>query len=573
MIESSYRRVELYDNVAEYADAVRSRHARLFWFMMAVLTLIAGILAVVVKFAPTALPYAPLLALGALVLIALPVVIWNNPRIGLYILVISACLFMQAPLNVDRDPFGRIPLFWNISTTVNFFTGSNALEFLHMNLGEVIMAMTALFWLLRQITLRELRWNSGAFFGWFALYLVWCGLGFIRGMQKGGDTTTALWELRAQAYFALAYLLAANLLTDRKHAMTVLWMIAIGIGFKSIVGTANYIKNPDVSADEGVLSHEDSLLCNILLFGALLFSIAKVEPKLKWAFLAFVPTALAANMANGRRAGIAAFIVAFPVVIAMCAVLLKERRKALTLFMIVFAFCAAIYLPLAWKAEGAWALPARAIRSRTAPDGRDAASDYYRLAENNNLKITRDTSPWLGYGYGRPYIVFFQQPGRFDPFMNVLPHNGILWIWMRLGNIGFTIWWMFVATVLVRGPMLLKTIRDPRLQVLGILAIAVFLMQIIYGEYDLCFANYRTMWLTGTLLGILAVLPRLVELKQEEREAQGKSFAGQGTEDDLDVREVDEEDAEEEAIGEVPPPWKRLPGAKGVPGWTRGADW
>ncbi len=391
MINSPYRRIELYDNAREYAQALRARHGRLFWLMMAMVIVAVSVIVLMRIFTPNAVLYSPLVALGAMLCLAVPVLIWNQPRVGLYILVGAACLFNQAPLNVGRDPFGYVPFFWNISTATGWYTGSHALESLHLNLGEVVMALTFIFWLMRQITMRELRWNFGAFFTWFGLYLLMCCWGFIRGMQKGGDITTALWELRAQAYFAIAYLLAANLVTDRKHAMTLLWIMVICIGLKSFVGTANFLKNTDVSADEGVLSHEDSLLFNIIMFGALLLSLAKVEPKLRRGFFLFLPTALLANLANGRRAGIAAFIVAFPIVIALSAVLLKERRKALITFLVGFAFVAAIYLPIAWNGQGAWALPARAIKSKFSPDGRDASSDLYRLFENNNLKLTRDT--------------------------------------------------------------------------------------------------------------------------------------------------------------------------------------
>ncbi len=572
MIETGFQRIELMNSVRDYAESKRYRNRRLMVLMLLLLTVALGAITAVRFLAPKSLAYAPFFGIGVVALCCIPVLIWNYPRAGLYLLVLSACLFMQIPMNMNRDPFAWVPLFWNFNQAWAFFTGSTSLEFLHVNLGELFMAMTFLFWLMRQITLRQLHWNPGAFFGWFALYLAWCVFGFINGLEKGGDITTALWEVRAQAYFALAYLLATNLITDRKHALTLMWVMLIGIGAKTIVGTVNFAKNPNVSADEGVLSHEDSLLCNIVLFGALLYTIAQVDPKLKWGFIAFVPTALITDLANGRRAAIAAFIVAFPIVIAMSAVLLRERRAALIRFLVAFAFISAIYLPIAWHGQGPWALPARAIRSRTSPDGRDAASDYYRLSENMNLSLTRDTSPWLGYGYGRPYVVAFTQFGRFDPFMNVLPHNGILWIWMRLGNIGFVLFWMFVATVLIRGPQLLKAIRDPRLQVIGILVIAEFLMHLIYGEYDLTFANYRPMILTGTLLGVLAVLPRLVELKQQEREALGLSRASQGEGDELVVREVDEVDEEE---SEPPVDWRRrgLPGFGRGRNWMRGPDW
>jgi hypothetical protein len=563
MIDTSYRRVELLDSVEEYRNSLRGRRMRLWGMMLICLFIVAGVIVTIRFLAPEATAFSPIVALAILLLIAIPVMVWNNPRAGLYILAISACLFIQSPGRLGRDPFEYVPIYWSGNVIAeNYAGGLKALDAINFNYAEVVMVMTALFWIMRKVTLRELKFDFGAFFPWLALFLAWSVVGLIRGTSAGGYFVTALWEMRAQAYFIFAYLLATNLVTDRKHVMALLWIMAIGIGLKSFVGTANWIKNPGVTADEGVLAHEDSMLLNIVLFGAVIFTLARLEPKLKWVFILLVPTALAASFANGRRAGIAAFIVAFPIVVAMLAVLLKERRKALIQFLALFVLASAIYLPVAWNATGAWALPARAIKSRTSPDARDAGSDYYRLAEKNNLKLTRDVSPWFGYGYGRPYILAYKQWGRNDPFMNILPHNGILWIWMRLGHVGFLFFWMFVANVLIKGPNLLKSVRDPRLQAIGILSIAIFMMMIIYGEYDLTFANYRVMWLAGTMLGVLAALPRL-DKAQEEVLAAERLAAGEGP-------PPDEEDTEEEET-QIPPsgfPWQ-----KQIPGWSRGADW
>ena len=571
MIESSsYRRIELLDTAQEYIARAKTRRNWLMFLMLSVMGVSFGIYILIRFFAPKALPFAPILSLASLVMIVLPVVIWNNPRAGLYIIVFCATQFMQVAGGFERDPMAYVPVFWNVSTTVEHYTGSTGgFGWLHANLAEAIMVLTIVSWLIRQISLRELHIRRGALFGWLALYIAFCCWGFVRGISAGGFMTFALTEIRAQFYFFAAYLMGVNLITDRKHAMTLLWILIVGIGLKSFMGTANFIKNTDVTADEGVLNHEDSLLMNILLFGALLFSLAGVEKRMKWAFIALIPTALATELANGRRAGIAAFVVAFPAVIAMCYVLLRERRKTVTIFIVCFSVVAALYLPVAWNASGVWALPARAIRSRTAPDGRDAGSDYYRLAENLDLKMTRDTSPWIGYGYGRPYYMVYDLFGRNDPFKAFLPHNGILWIWMRLGHIGFIIFWMFVATTLIRGPQILKTIRDPRLQVMGILAIATLLMLIINGEFDLSFANYRTMLISGTLLGILGVLPRLVEIKQAERSLAGLGRAGQDGADDLDVREVGEMDESDDLEDWQP----QIPGQRRIPGWERGVGW
>lgn len=562
MIEASYRRVELLDSVESYREQIRARWTRIWGFMLVTLGASMGAIIVIRFLAPSALLYSPLVALAVLFVMAVPVIVWNNPRAGLYLLTLFACLCVQSPERRHRDPLEWLPFYWSGSViSENYMGNPKALDFINFNYAELVMIMTALFWLTRQITLRELKFYPGAFFPWLALFAVWVCWGMFRGLTTGGSLVVALWEMRAQAYFFIAYLLATHLVTERGHAITLLWIMLVGISMKSFVGTANWIKDPNVTPDQGVLSHEDSLLMNLIFLGALVFWLARQEPQLKWAFLLMIPTALISSLANGRRAGIASFIVAFPAVVMLSAVLLKERRKALIRFSVAFGILTAIYLPIAWNGQGAWALPARAIRSRTSPDARDAASDAYRYAENANLKLTRDTSPWLGYGYGKPYIVAHTQWGRVDPFANVLPHNGIYWVWMRLGHPGFLLFWMCVANVLIQGPMLMKRVQDPRLQAIGILSIAALLMLIIYGEYDLSFANYRPMWLTGTLLGVLAALPR-IDASQEAAKQIGDS-----TGDSPPPPEPPD------ASDDIPLPQRRLPWQRQIPGWNPGADW
>ena len=540
MLETPFRRVEVLENAAEYAGAIRARRNRLLLYTIAATLFALSVVVVIRLLAPNYLNAAPLLALVAVGVAALPVFIWNDPKRGFYILTIGACLFVITPSNEARDLVGNMPFWWNVTTAVEHFTGSRAASFVHFSLAEIIMAMTLLFWMIRQIVMRQFKFRGGALWPSLAAYSAFCLWGFILGMSKGGVLELALQEVRAQFYFCLAYLLAINLITTRKQAMTLVWIIILCIGVRCIEGTIIYAQNTNITVDEGVLSHEDSLLVNIVIFAGLLFTLAKVEPKLKRVCLFLIPFAIITSLANGRRTGIASLLVAFPIVIIMCAVLLRERRKAIVGFLIVFSILSAIYMPIAWNSEATWALPAHAIKSQSDPDPRDASSDTYRLNENANLRFTRDTAPLLGYGYGREFLHPYPLPGRTDLYIYVLPHNGILWIWMRLGHIGFFLFWMFVATVLTKGPNLIKSIRDSRLQTLGILGIATFLMLIIYGQYDLSFANFRTMWVTGTLLGIMTVMPRLIDLKREERAAAGLSNAGQAEGDDLDVREVGE---------------------------------
>ena len=205
----------------------------------------------------------------------------------------------------------------------------------------------------------------------------------------------------------------------------------------SLCGVITFAARGFKVSDQGVLTHDDSMELNMIVFIALIGLLARQNKKLTLTAVCLTPVAIMAQLANNRRAGIAAFIIAFVPLLPIMYVAFKERRRQIGMFAAGFCVCAAVYLPIAWGSNAVWALPARAIRSQSSPDSRDAGSDYYRLAENMNLKSTRDVRPWFGYGYGKPMIMVVPMPfiatGGFTDYMT---HNSVLWVWMRTGHCG-----------------------------------------------------------------------------------------------------------------------------------------
>lgn len=495
-----------------------ARDVRRDWLvfgLMALLLISFGLYVAIGVFAPEKSAMAPILCIAIFFTFGIPIAIWNRPQLGIYIIALCACLFVQSPKEGEADPLTLVPLFWNVSTIGYNYLNTHALSVVQFNLGEIIIVITVLSWVVSEISLRRFHVIGGHFFPWLTAYICCTIFGAVNGIANGGDFTFVLWELRAQFYFYLAYLMAANMFRERKDIYQMLWFLVIGVGIKSLIGAFIFATNPNVSPDEGVLRHEDSLLMNFLILACALFSIGQMEPKLKRAMVVFLIPAITTVLANGRRASIAALFVALPLCMGMIGALIQERRQQMVKIAAILGGVAVFYLPVAWNGKGVWALPARAIRSQFSPDERDASSDYYRLAENANLKFTRDQNPLTGFGYGREYITIFEQYGRTDVFARILPHNGVLWIWMRLGHIGFFCFWMFFASVLVWGPQMLRSIKDPTLKILGIYSIGSFLMLVMYGKYDLSFANYRVMILVGIFLGICASVP-FVDANQEE---------------------------------------------------------
>jgi hypothetical protein len=407
-------------------------------------------------------------------------------------------------------PTTFVPFFWNLNNLGRQY-GTEALGPLKFSLAEILMVITFVSWLVRAVALREFKFERGAFFWFFAAYLSMVIVGWFRGVATNADINMALWEVRSQFHFFAAYLLAANLIRERKDVIPLIWVGIIGVGIKGLVGIYAYIAMGGIVGELGVLYHEDSLLFNVIFFYGFVTWLAKTDTRMKWACIAFIPACLFTTLQNQRRAGIASFIVAFIPLVPVFYASLVQRRKEVARFAVFFACISAIYLPIAWNGKGAWALPARAIRSNWAPDDRDASSDYYRLAETINLKATRDDSPWIGIGYGKPYKMVVYQPGveQFDEFLKYLPHNSIMWVWMRIGHIGFFTFVLLIGAVCVKGVQIVRQTQDTLLQTIGVQGVAAALMLFTFGKYDLAMVNYRVVIMAGVFIGVLGVLRRL----------------------------------------------------------------
>ena len=115
-----------------------------------------------------------------------------------------------------------------------------------------------------------------------------------------------------------------------------------------------------------------------------------------------------------------------------------SRRRFLRRLVLVIAAILSVYLPAYWNKTGGLGQPARAIHSFVAPDVRDASSDLYRQQENANLAFNIREGGVLGRGFGVPidYALPITDISDIDPFIAYIPHNGVLYVLMRMGVLG-----------------------------------------------------------------------------------------------------------------------------------------
>ena len=376
------------------------------------LTLIFGVMVGLAFLMPKAQP--PLILLvGVLMVITfmVPALIWWNPRVAIFMLFGATTLFGSDPrVSNPQKLTANFPFFLNLNNIGDVFHIAGLQPF-KFSPAEFIAVLALLSWLIRGISRRDLHIERGPFLGCLIFYVATTIIGFLRGYTSGGDPQMALWEVRAQFYPLILYFLTINLITERKHIEQMLWMAFIGLGLLSVVGLISFFQLGGNVGEQGLLDHEDSLILNIFVFLLMFVRLNSSNRKMVLIGYLFLPTVIFSLMENQRRAGIAAFVIAFVATLPILWVLFEQHRVKIAKFIVFFTVVSAIYLPVAWNGKGAWALPGRAIRSNFSPDERDAGSDNYRIMENLDLKYTRDTSPLFGYGYGKPYLQPYQPAG------------------------------------------------------------------------------------------------------------------------------------------------------------------
>jgi hypothetical protein len=225
--------------------------------------------------------------------------------------------------------------------------------------------------------------------------------------------------------------------------------------------------------------------------------------------------------ATQRRAGQIALAIAF---VLISIPWLVRHRKAVLLIFVPGMVAAGIYLPIFWNNTGFLGQPARAVRSLTSPDARDASSNEYRDQEAINVRETIRSDPLFGVGFGRPFLFVVPLADlSWWPFWHYQPHHNVLWVWLKVGAPGFTIFCMLMFGSLALAGSRALTLKDRTLITFAYVAIASVVTSLVFCYVDLGLTNGRVTVFLGAVLGVLAVLRQIDE---SSRPAQaGKTVA------------------------------------------------
>jgi hypothetical protein len=441
---------------------------------------------------------------GILLALAVLVWLWKRPVRGAYVLFGAAVLLATYVQPGLTDYIGvPLPFFRDIKS----YTGTG----LVFSVAEVFMALVFLVWLLKGIAERNLRFDRGSLMLPVGLYSLMVLVGEFRGLTSGGDFKVSLFELRSQIYLLIAYVLICNLVKSRSQITKLLWILLIGAGLRGIEGTIQFLfvlRAQDISTHE-LYPHEQSYFFNGFLTLTLILSLYGGSRRMKRVALFLLPFVGIADLGNNRRASVAALVISILVLLLVTWLVQPRHRRVIGWCLLTLAIAYTPYFLAYENKTGSLALPARAIASTFHPNANDAASNQYRIFEDLDIMSTvksSSTAEVIGYGFGKPMSSPYPLPNINYVFQYIMPHNSILWVWMRLGTIGYLLLWFMVGTAVVQVTQLVRRLRDPFLQGVALFVLLMLLQQVIISYVDLQWSNYRTMIMTGVLFALISRL-------------------------------------------------------------------
>ncbi|HET9493781.1 MAG TPA: O-antigen ligase family protein, partial [Chloroflexia bacterium] len=423
------------------------------------------------------------LALGFAALLGVTVIA-QNPRIGLYLLLFNAILLEQWGI-VGLDPVTKwFPFYETLSGAYGAGVPVSPVE--------MVLLVTLAAVVLPRLIRRDGAFERGPLFLPLALFLAFVVGSIAYGVAAPGGAgpfyLNAAWaETRSFFYLGITYVLAVNLIRTQAQLRTFVWLFIVAVGIKSVQGIVRYVyARGNGLRLESIVGHEDVVFfaALVLLLGALLFfgkGFAAVTRRQMWVMAAAVPPLVFTLLVTRRRLG---FIVLGVALILMGLVLLRTRRDIFMRLVPVAVLVVVVYTIVFWNNTGALGEPIRAFRSIATPTTeRDMLSNAWRDLENLNIAYNIAGSPVTGLGFGRPYAFIVTQPpldATGFTYWRYIAHNAIYWVWMKMGLVGFMLFWNVIGSAVVLGLVTFRRLRDGYLRSLALLVAGVALMQVFF---------------------------------------------------------------------------------------------
>lgn len=483
-----------------HEGAVQTRYARQVWWFGYLAIVGGGLLIAAVARRRVTEPFLGV----SLALILLLLTGWLvRPRVTLY-----ATLFLTAVSDIVTVWW--FPFVKNLSSRESISFVADALTIspleISLYLGVVISMMRRFARTRTLFPKTALTWPLLIFTGFVAY-------GFMRGIQGGGNLRIAVIEGRALFYILLVFIIAVNECTEHRHFRGALVAVLAGVVVQSVL-SFQYLGHIDAATRatlESLNEHGSALAQNLMIVTLIAFVLMKAKaPILKLALIVGAIPTVYVYFVSQRRAGVAALLVAGAFV---AIALFWRRRRAFWLITPFVALLLTGYSLAFWNSESSLGFPAQAIKTIVAPDqasAEDQSSDLYRTVEAYDLNFTIRQAPLTGLGFGQAFYRPVQL-ANIDVFgLNAyMPHNSVLWIWIKTGFGGFAAMFYLFGKSVMLGADRVRRGAQP-IEVATMLSAACFAaMFMVYSYVDVSWDARNCVFL-GLALAICTSATRLV---------------------------------------------------------------
>ncbi len=453
--------------------------------------------------APFALPLAMLLAVSTIVAV--------RPRAGLY-LVVFFTLFTDGSIS-PWYPFAK-----NLSSRESILYVSDSINISPL---EVVLLITAMAWLLHLLIDRTGRpFVRGALLRPVMVFTGFLFMGFVFGLATGGDRYAAIWEFRPFLYLPITYVLLTNLLTTRRHYHRLAAVAVVALVTHALLAL-QVLSGLSATSREGLdslVAHGSAVQMSVVLVVPLAaWLLPKAPRSARWLLpLAALPIGWV-WLVSQRRAAVIGLAVSM-IVLGVLLTKLNPRRLRVV-GPIILALTVA-YLGAFWNSQGSFGFPAQAIKAVVAPgqiSQQDQSSDIYRIIENFDISATIHAKPITGLGFGQKFYRPVALPNiSFFPFYEFVPHNSILWIWIKAGIGGFIAMLYLFGSAIRLGTRSMLRLTSGRDRVLAFAGLSYVVMYLVFAYVDIAW-DARSMVSVAVAMAICSELSRLPRGTRDRR--------------------------------------------------------
>ena len=436
------------------------------------LSAVLGLLALQTAPAPFALPVT-MLVLGCLLVAVKPVA-------GLYLLV-----FFTLCTDTSISPW--FPFAKNLSSQESILYMGDSINISPLKIVVGVMAVSLVLRLL--LDRSSPRFVRGALFRPMMAFTAFIIGGFVFGQITGGDRYVAVWEARPIFYLPVVYILFTNLFTTRRQYQRIAVTAFVALLVHSLLAlrVLHQLPAADRATLESLVDHGSAVQFDVVLLVAFAAWLIPRAPRpVRWLVpLAAIPIGWV-WLVSQRRAAAIGLAVGFLVLGLLMVRLNPKRLRAVGP---VFAVVAVGYLGAFWHSESAVGFPAQSIKSVIAPGSvseKDQSSDIYRILENVDISATIHYRPITGVGFGQKFLRPAPLPDISNfPFYEYIPHNSILWVWLKVGVGGFIAMLYLLGSAVRSGTKASMRLHRPAEVMLAVGATIYVIMYAVFAYVDI----------------------------------------------------------------------------------------